>query len=268
MVLIVVSIWFEVARSCLLILLLDSWLVYASYNWLIIGGVMSRKLRIAPIGIAQHIIQRGNNRQVCFCNDKDMAAYVGWLKQYATKFNVDIHAWVLMTNHVHLLCTPQSANGVSLMMQSLGRMYVRYFNHRYKRTGTLWEGRFKSALIQSDTYLLQVYRYIELNPVRANMVNDPADYSWSSYQYNALGKISSLLTPHPVYLSLGLCKDQTLDAYQGLFQEVLPYVLITKLRDVTNAGLALGSERFIEQIEKLTGESYRPKVRGRPKLIK
>ena len=100
------------------------------------------------------------------------------------------------------------------------------------------------------------------------MVNDPADYSWSSYQCNALGKISSLLTPYPVYLSLGLCKNQTLDAYQGLFQEVLPYVLITKLRDVTNAGLALGSERFIEQIEKLTGESYRPKVRGRPKLIK
>ena len=146
---------------------------------------MARLPRFCPSGVAQHIIQRGNNRQVCFASNEDLAAYAYWLKLYSNEFDVDVHAWVFMTNHVHLLVTPSTDDGVSKFMQSLGRHYVRYFNKVYKRSGTLWEGRFKSCLVQSEEYLLQCYRYIELNPVRANMVNDPADYIWSSYQCNA-----------------------------------------------------------------------------------
>ena len=130
---------------------------------------MVRLARVCPVGIPQHIIQRGNNRQVCFDSEQDFAAYVSWLKDYAKKYQVDIHAWVLMTNRVHLLCTPRIDNAVSRMMQELGRHYVRYFNVSYRRRGTLWEGRFKSCLVQEENYLLQLYRYIEMNPIRAWM---------------------------------------------------------------------------------------------------
>ena len=138
---------------------------------------MARLKRVAPIGVPQHIVQRGNNRQVCFCDEHDMKAYLSWLMELSVKHQVEIHAWVLMTNHVHLLCTSRQTMGVSKMMQSLGRVYVRYFNQRYGRSGTLWEGRFKSCLVDSENYLLEVYRYLELNPVRAAMVNCPAEYS-------------------------------------------------------------------------------------------
>ena len=147
---------------------------------------MPRLTRVAPIGVAQHVIQRGNNRQLCFGDESDMAAYINWLKEYAKKYEVDIHAWVLMTNHVHLLCTPNQELAVSKMMQSLGRQYVRYFNYTYGRSGTLWEGRFKACLIESERYLLEVYRYIELNPVRACMVTEPSEYQWSSYQLSLI----------------------------------------------------------------------------------
>ena len=165
---------------------------------------MARLPRISPVGLPVHIIQRGNNRQVCFVSDEDHGAYAGWLKEYSEKYNVDIHTWVLMTNHVHLLCTPRQEEAVSRMMQALGRRYVRYFNFEYQRSGTLWEGRFKSCLVQEERYLLEVYRYIELNPVRADMVTDPGEYRWPGYQINALGKVSNLCTPHPEYLELGL----------------------------------------------------------------
>lgn len=169
---------------------------------------MARLKRVAPIGVAQHIIQRGNNRQICFGGDQDMAAYAGWLKEYSIKFGVQIHAWVFMTNHVHLLCTPTKDQGVSLMMQSLGRMYVRYFNFTYGRSGTLWEGRFKSCLVDNEEYLMKVYRYIELNPVRAGMVDDPAEYWWSSYQHNALGRKSKLISWADEYRRLGATDEQ------------------------------------------------------------
>jgi putative transposase len=123
-----------------------------------------------------------------------------------------------MTNHVHLLCTPSNTTGISKMMQSLGRQYVRYFNYTYQRTGILWEGRFRSCLVQDQGYLFYLYRYIELNPVRANMVNDPAEYSWSSYQCNALGARSDLLTPHDSYLSLGKAEEDRCIAYRAMFR--------------------------------------------------
>jgi len=147
---------------------------------------MARLPRIELPDIPQHIIQRGNNHSFCFGSNEDFSAYLYWLKEYSKKYCVDIHARVLMTNHVHLLCTPRKPKAISQLMQSLGRRYVQYFNYTYKRTGTLWEGRFKSCVIDEDSYLLHVYRYIELNPVRASMVTDPSDYIWSSYRINAL----------------------------------------------------------------------------------
>jgi putative transposase len=125
---------------------------------------MARLPRFCPAGISHHIVQRGNNRSVCFVDEQDFATYASWLNEYADEFEVAVHAWVFMTNHVHLLVTPQHDRGVSGLMQALGRRYVRYFNRRYQRTGTLWEGRFRSSLVQSETYLLQCYRYIELKP--------------------------------------------------------------------------------------------------------
>ena len=140
---------------------------------------MPRRPRLNLASVPLHIIQRGNNRQVCFSCDEDSSAYLRWLAEYAKKFGMDIHAYVLMTNHVHLLATPQRENSLSKTLQAVGRQYVRYFNHSYRRSGTLWEGRYKSSLVQSERYLLECYRYIELNPVRAGMVDDPADYRWS-----------------------------------------------------------------------------------------
>jgi len=143
-----------------------------------LNNKMARLSRISPINRPVHLIQRGNNRQACFVSDEDHGAYAGWLKEYSPKYKVEIHAWVMMTNHVHLLCTPRQEGGVSKMMQSLGRRYVQYFNFEYRRSGTLCKGRFKSCLIQEERYLLEVYRYIELNPVRAEMVTDPGEYPW------------------------------------------------------------------------------------------
>ena len=228
---------------------------------------MARLSRVSPIGIPQHVIQRGNNRQVCFASDGDMRAYLNWLKEFSEKYSVDVHAWVLMTNHVHILCTPNEEGAVSKMMQSIGRMYVRYFNCSYHRSGTLWEGRFKSNLIQSEKYLLELYRYIELNPVRAGMVNDPSEYSWSSYACNAFGVETALQTPHELYLALGKTKHERLKSYRQLFKIHVNVELLKEIRESINKGLALGSEQFISQIEVLTGRRVSSRKAGRPKSV-
>jgi putative transposase len=225
---------------------------------------MARLPRFCPSGIAQHIIQRGNNRQVCFASDEDFAAYAHWLKLYSDKFKVDVHAWVFMTNHVHLLVTPSTDDGVSKFMQALGRHYVRYFNKVYKRSGTLWEGRFKSCLVQSEEYLLQCYRYIELNPVRANMVKDPADYIWSSYQCNGLGKQSDLCRPHLQYLSLSSDNEERYRVYRDLFTCHVDDELIDDIRKSLNSGLALGNDYFKDEIEKLYSRRVTEGKSGRP----
>jgi putative transposase len=214
---------------------------------------MSRLPRICPLGIAQHVIQRGNNRQICFGNEQDFFAYIGWLKEFSVKFEVNIHAWVLMTNHVHLLCTPSKENGVSQMMQALGRQYVRYFNHSYKRTGTLWEGRFKSCLVEDEVYLLHLYRYIELNPVRGSMVAEPSEYTWSSYQVNALGKVSNLCTPHLLYTALGMSDSERQACYRSLFASHVEGKLLEDIRAATKSGMSLGNERFKNELASLTG---------------
>jgi putative transposase len=167
-----------------------------------------------------------------------------------------------MTNHVHLLVTPETGDGISRMMQSLGRQYVRYFNYTYRRTGTLWEGRYKSCIVDSDEYLLICQRYIELNPVRAGMVDLPEEYRWSSYQANGLGKVASLWSPHQLYIDLGKSDTERCAAYQTLFKAHLDSNLINKIRSVTNKGMALGDDRFRKEIEKLTGRRVTALKRG------
>ncbi|MGS2716809.1 transposase [Eionea flava] len=223
---------------------------------------MPRRPRFCPAGIPQHIIQRGNNRQACFASNQDMAAYAHWLHEASKKYKVSIHAWVFMTNHVHLLVTPETEQGVSKMMQYLGRYYVRYFNHTYQRSGTLWEGRFKSCLIEKGRYFLNCQRYIELNPVRASMVDDPADYFWSSYRANAFGKKIKLLSPHDLYLSLGETDKERQTNYRDLFKCQLPSNLIDDIRDTVNKGLILGSVKFKNEIESITQRSYQLTSRG------
>jgi len=225
---------------------------------------MVRLLRITPTDIPVHLIQRGNNRQACFISDEDHGAYAGWLKEYSHKYKVEIHAWVMMTNHVHLLCTPRQEGGVSKMMQSLGRRYVQYFNVEYRRSGTLWEGRFKSCLIQEERYLLEVYRYIELNPVRAEMVTDPGEYRWSSYQINGLGKTSDLCTPHHEYLCLGKDVSDRRQNYREFLSHQFDGELLKEIRDNINKGMAVGNDRFKEEIATMTGRRLKSKKRGRP----
>jgi len=226
---------------------------------------MARKARFTPAGLPQHIIQRGVDRQLCFGCEADFKAYLYWLKVYSEKHQVSIHAWVLMTNHVHLLCTPSSADGISKMMQSLGRSYVRYFNYHHQRTGTLWEGRFKACLVHASEYLLNLYRYIELNPVRAKMVKVPADYVWSSYQCNALGRKSRLLTPHDLYLALDYNPIVRQALYRSLFANHLEGALLEEIRYATNKGLVLGSDRFVAKLEALFGQRLKEGLKGRPR---
>jgi len=228
---------------------------------------MARLPRICYPGIAQHIIQRGNDRQVCFGCNEDFAAYANWLREYSVKYKVAVHAWVFMTNHVHLLLTPKTPEGVSLMMQALGREYVRYFNFSYKRTGTLWEGRFKSCVVDADNYLLTCQKYIEMNPVRAGMVADPSEYFWSSYQANGLGTAINLCAPHSVYLALGRTKQERLMAYRDLFRFDIEEDDLESIRHATNKGMAVGNDRFKDEIEALTGRRVVALKRGpKPKI--
>ncbi len=223
---------------------------------------MSRRPRYSPVGIPQHIIQRGNNRHICFASNQDMAAYMHWLYVAAEKYQVLVHAWVLMTNHVHLLVTPTEEHAVSKMMQYLGRHYVRYFNQTYQRSGTLWEGRFKACLVESNHYFLVCQRYIELNPVRAGMVDDPADYLWSSYRANAFGVKTTLLSHHQCYIDLGGTATERQNHYRCLFVDQIPTHLITDIRYAVNKGLLLGSEQFREELEVMSGRSYLLSKRG------
>ena len=223
---------------------------------------MARLPRLYFPGCAQHVIQRGNNREACFYAEADYKAYLSFLKDAAAKYQVAIHAFVLMTNHVHLLVTPQSEHGVSRMMQAQGRKYVQYFNYTHRRTGTLWEGRYKSTVVDADNYLLTVYRYIELNPARAKMVTHAAEYPWSSYQGNALGKPIQLLTPHALYNQLGKTDNERQVAYRGLFNGMLPDQELTAIRDATNKAWVLGDERFKAQIAARTGRQPEPAGRG------
>lgn len=225
---------------------------------------MARKPRFNIAGIPQHVIQRGNNRQATFYAEQDYQYYLECLAKAVAAYDCDIHAYVLMTNHVHLLVTPNQTDSIARMMQSVGRRYVQYINYTYKRSGTLWEGRYKASLIQSETYLLSCMRYIELNPVRANMVTQPEDYQWSSYQANALGKRNEHLTSHTQYDALGITSEQRQAAYRALFQAQLDSETLNTLRRSVNSELITGGNKFQAEIETALGRKVAPAPRGRP----
>ena len=216
---------------------------------------MPRKPRFCPPNIPVHIIQRGNNRQICFTSNADIAAYAHWLEEAAKKYEVSIHGWVFMTNHVHLLLTPSGDKTISKLMQDIGRLYVGYFNYTYARSGTLFEGRFRSSLVQAQDYLLTCLHYIELNPVRAGMVKDPGDYRWSSYTAHGFGRDIAMWTPHSLYLSLGNDGISRQKKYRELMRENLNAGVIAKIRHCTNTGLVLGTEKFRSQVQKLAGDA-------------
>ena len=223
---------------------------------------MARQPRTFLPGNPVHLLQRGNNRQVCFFKGVDYTVYLDKLREASRDYAVAIHSFVLMTNHVHLLCTPTNENGISHMMQGLGRYFVRYINEAYGRTGTLWEGRFKASMVNSEPYLLTVSRYIELNPVRAGMVTHPAEYPWSSYRGNALDYAIQMLTPHPVYLALGQSDAERQLHYRALFDAQIPELTLEQIRTAANKSWVLGDGRFKQQIEKQLGHSLPPFPRG------
>jgi putative transposase len=223
---------------------------------------MPRPWRHVLPGVPLHVIQRGNNKQACFFTDRDFIVYLGKLHEYSRKFSVAIHSFVLMTNHVHLLLTPEHATGASELLQALGRYYVRFVNSTYARTGTLWEGRFKASLVDSESYFLTVSRYIELNPVRAGMVSDPAEYLWSSYRMNALGKKIALLKPHSLYEELGKTAEERQHAYRQLFTSDIPALTLQDIRTAANKAWVLGDNGFKERVETQLGYPIPPFKRG------
>jgi len=211
-----------------------------------------------------HVIQRGNNRQPIFFEDENYIRYREWLAEAAAEYGCAVHAYVLMTNHVHLLVTPKKKDSLPRLMQSLGRRYVRYVNGEYGRTGTLWEGRYRAAPIDSDEYFLACCRYIELNPVRARMVARPRDYPWSSYPVHAMGKTDALVSDHPLFRRLGRSVAERRKEYRALFRSKLDEAFIDGLRAATNGGWALGDNRFQREIAKAAKRRAAPLPKGRP----
>ncbi|OIR01047.1 transposase IS200 like protein [mine drainage metagenome] len=226
---------------------------------------MPRRPRIHIDGVPLHIVQRGHNRQPCFFAEEDYHTYLHWLSEALHKEQCALHAYALMTNHVHLLLTPKDAKAVPKLLIALGRRYVQYINVSYRRTGTLWDSRYKSSLIQAETYLLACQRYIELNPVRADMVDDPANYRWTSYRTNALAQPSAILTPHPLYQALGAPGEERQNAYRALFRSQLDGEAVNDIRLALNQSQPLGNERFYQHIEQMTGRRRESKPRGRPR---
>ena len=227
---------------------------------------MPRRPRVHLDGVPLHIVQRGHNREPCFFGEEDYQSYLHWLGEALEEAQCALHAYVLMTNHVHLLLTPKKAEAVPRLIISLGRRYVQYINRSYRRTGTLWDSRYKSSLVQAETYLLLCQRYIELNPVRAAMVDDPAHYRWTSYRANGLGMADSRITPHPLYQALGRSDKERQAAYRALCRAQLDQTAIDDIRLALNQNQPLGNERFYAKIEKMTGTRREARPRGRPRI--
>lgn len=225
---------------------------------------MPRRPRIKLAGMPQHIVQRGINREPCFFAEEDYHSYLQWLEKAAADWHCVVHAYVLMTNHVHLLVTPETETGAAKLMQAVGRRYVQYINRSYRRTGSLWEGRYKSSLIQAETYLLTCMRYIELNPVRAGMVQDPGQYRWSSYRRNGLGQPDSRITSHPLYLAIDRNDADRQTAYRALFRSELDEEALSDIRLALSQGQPLGQRRFSDRICAAAGVRRTQKRPGRP----
>lgn len=225
---------------------------------------MPRRSRLNLTDVPQHIIQRGNNRQATFFADEDYRFYLDCLYDAVRKYECQVYAYVLMTNHVHLLASARQPYALSRMMQHVGRRFVQYINHAYRRSGTLWEGRFKASLVDTEIYFLRCSRYIECNPVRARMVVNPADYQWSSYRAHALGDPDKLISGHEQYERLGKSDLDRQLAYRDLFRSELDMRELGEIRYTVNRGWPLGGERFKDEIERAVKCVARPPKRGRP----
>ena len=226
---------------------------------------MPRTPRIDIPGLPQHLISRGNNRNDIFFRARDRSVFLQYLAEASVDNDCAVHAFVLMSNHVHLLATGNAPMAISRMMQDLGRRYVLYVNSSCKRTGALYEGRFRSSLVETGSYLFTCMRYIELNPVRAGMVRQPGEHLWSSFRQNAGGNPSGLLTPHPEYL--GLSEDPTRRgaAYLRLFDDIIPDDQLAAIRKSAQMNRVLGGKQFCEAIEATLRRPVRVSPRGRPK---
>lgn len=223
---------------------------------------MARALRCSIPGVAQHVIQRGNNRCATFSSPQDHRYYLACVRNGCLKFDCRVHAYVMMTNHIHLLVTPTTDDGVSKLLQHIGRKYVSYYNRVHERTGGLWEGRFKSSLIDSEEYLFTCMRYIELNPVRAGLVADPGGYAWSSFRANALGRGDPVVVPHELYLQMGSDPDTRRRNYVLMFEEQIPDRILERIRRAGMRGWALGGQRFLKQVHHAVVEKRRRSEKG------
>jgi len=212
-------------------------------------------------GLPVHIVQRGNNREPCFFADEDRSFYLFHLGRLLARARCALHAYCLMTNHVHLLATAQEETGCAFLMKHMGQLHTQYVNRQYGRSGTLWEGRFKSCIVQTEEYLLSCYRYIELNPVRAGICAHPGDYPWSSYRANAAGAIDARITPHEEFLRLGATQGDRSRTYADLFGSDLDSKRLEEIRAATNGNVALGDEAFKKRLSSSLG---RRAYRGRP----
>lgn len=225
---------------------------------------MARLSRLTLPGYPHHVIQRGNNRQSIFLSAADYSVMLGLLEENARKFGVALHAYVLMVNHFHLLATPTSDGGLPQMMQAVGRSYVRYFNDRHGRTGTLWEGRYRSTVLQADRYLLVCMAYIDLNPVRAGLVKDAHDYPWSSHGHYVGMRTDKLLTPHPLFWQLGNTPFAREAAYAELVRVGITPMQQDALTRSSLGGWALGSDEFVADLQKNTERRVSKAQPGRP----
>lgn len=228
---------------------------------------MPRQARLRIPGLPLHVIQRGNNRLPCFARDRDYRVYLSLLDELSDRYGCDVHAYVLMTNHVHLLLTPHTPDAASLLMKHLGQRFVQYANRTWGRSGSLFEGRFRSCVVDSQGYFLRCQRYIEMNPVRAKMVAHPAQYPWSSYRVNAEGESSDFIIPHPEYEALGSRDEPRRERYRALFDETVDARELQKIREAINGGLVLGRERFIAALQECFACKGAKGKGGRPRKV-
>ncbi|MFO8153454.1 REP-associated tyrosine transposase [Thioalkalivibrio sp.] len=224
---------------------------------------MPRRARHYVAGLPYHLVQRGNNRQDCFLDPADYRRYLELWEETSRRYGVAVHAYCLMTNHVHFLATPAEADSLSNTMKVVGSRFAQYVNRRYQRTGTLWEGRHRASLVQSERYLLTCYRYIELNPVRAGMVASPEDYPWSSHRMNAWGE-AGWIQPHSEYVRLDRDASGRLEAYRGLFSESLPSGELAAIRRAIYYCQPVGDNAFRERVERQFGVRFGQMKPGRP----
>ncbi|WP_255874109.1 transposase [Microbulbifer elongatus] len=226
---------------------------------------MPRLPRLNLIDIPQHIVQVGHNNLPCFFDEEDYQFYLDSLRNAADQYRVDVHAYVLLPNMIQIIATPKVPDGIPSMMQSLGRRYVQFVNHRYRRSGTLWAGRYKSSLIDSDAYLLTCYRYVESRPIYLGLADSMSDYAWSSFRHHANLEASTVIKDHRLYMALGDSAAARADAYRELFRYRFDRRLLEYIAETIKLGQILGGDVFKDKIEQISNQRVRPLKRGRPR---